>query len=707
MAIQSAPTLMANTSKFTFSVEGTEFLVAAFQVREQISRPYAIHLDLAYQAEVDFEDIIGKPALLTIESDEQDRYFHGIVSDFSQTGTKGRRLLYRVQVVPAVALLALEQDCRIFQNLTVDAIVSQVLKDAGIAADSFEFRLQGNYPQRDYCVQYRETDLDFISRLLEAEGIFYFFEHSTDRHAIVFGDSTVCVKPVSGRDEVVFNPDSGLVAEEEAVGEFERTRRLHTGKYALQDYRFKNPALNLGTHVKDKEYDQYEFYDYPGGYKTREEGNQLVKVRLQQAVLSGDVARGRSNIARLVPGFTFRLSGHDINSFNKEYLITEITHEGNQPQVLGERADGTSSYGNSFAAVPSSVTIRPKQITPIPVVQGVHTAIVTGPSGEEIHTDEHGRVKVQFHWDRLGKKDDKSSCWIRVSQAWAGAGWGAIFIPRIGQEVIVDFIEGNPDRPIITGRVYHGTNTPPYQLPADKTKSTIKSDSSKGGGGSNEIRFEDKKGSEEIYLHGQKDWNIVIENDKNQSIGSNETLQVGSNRTKTVGADQSESIAVNKNIHVGGNHNETVGATYSLAVAANKSENVGTFSTETVGAAKALTIGAAYQVTVGAALNETVGAAKAEEVGASKSVVVGSNLTCSVGADLTTTVGGKHDEEVSEAYDLKAKKVRIIAEDEIALKTGSAQITMQKNGDITLKGKNITIKGSGGITVKGPNIKEN
>ncbi len=702
-------TLPANESHFTFKVEGTEMLVSAFEAREQISRPFIVDLDLAAEIELAFDDVVGKSALLTIESQDGDRFFNGIVNDFSQAGIDGRFFLYRARIVPVIALLAFEQDCRIFQKKKVDAIVRQVLEDAGIAGDLFDFRLQGSYVQRDYCVQYRESDLDFISRLLECEGIFYFFEHTEDRHVAVFGDGTVNYQPISEKAQILYNPGGSMVAEEEAIAAFERTRRLHTGKYSMRDYLFKKPDLNLSTDATGSRYDKFEAYDYPGGYKTKKDGSDLAKVRLQEEILDGDTAMGQSDVARLLPGFTFKLSGHEIGSFNQEYFITEIVHKGKQPQVLGEKSkfDEASSYGNSFSAIPSYVTMRPQRITPRPFVYGVHTAIVTGPKGEEVYPDEHGRVKVQFHWDRLGKKDEQSSCWIRVSQLWAGAGWGAMFIPRIGQEVIVDFLEGDPDQPIITGRVYHGTNRTPYLLPEEKTKSTIKSDSSKGGGGSNELRFEDKKGSEEVLLHGQKDWTIAVENDKNQTIGHDETMQVVNNRTKSVGVNQSESIGNNKNIKVGANHIETIGQNYNLTIAANKSETVTSASTETVGVAKSLTIGEAYQVTVGANMNETVGAAKSEQVGAAKSVSVGSDLSYAVGATLNVSVGANHSEDIAKSYVLHAKTITIQADKEIIVKTGSAQLSMKKNGDITIKGKNISVKASKNIIMKGAKIKEN
>ncbi len=713
----------ADEAQFLFEVSGIKLRVVEFTIRERISSPYEVELNLASEDEVSFDDVIGKEGLLTILGEEADRYAHGIVNQFMQTGSieeapVGTRFyLYRATVVPSLWLLSLEQDCRIFQNKSVPDIIKKILEDGGITGDRYSFRLQGQYQPRDYCVQYRETDLNFISRLLEEEGIFYFFEHTEDKHLLVFGDSAVNYQPIQGKPEVTFNPTQGMVQDEEFVTNFVLSRQIRTGKVTLRDFNFEKPSLDLTAQDQGDFYQKLEVYDYPGEYTDGGRGKNLAKVRLQEAAMYKDRAEGQSFCPRFVPGFTFKLADHELDSFNKEFLLAEIFHSGSQPQSLEEHAHGSSGfkYSNQFFGIPSSVTLRPERTSPKPVVEGVQTAIVVGPKGEEIYTDEHGRVKVQFHWDREGKRDEKSSCWIRVSQVWAGANWGAMYIPRIGHEVIVDFIEGDPDRPIITGRVYHGSNKPPYTLPDEKTKSTIKSDSSLGGGGSNEFRFEDAKGSEEIYLHGQKDWTIAIENDKNQTVGHDETLSVGNNRTKTVGVDQSESIGSNKAIQVGVNHTETIGsnktlnvganhtesigANMSLNVGANKTETVAIASAETVGAAKALSIGAAYQVSIGAAMNQTIGGLKAEEVGLSKSVNVGGSMSVSVGKNLS--------EEVSKTHSLKAKKVMIEADDEITLKTGSASIQLKKNGNITIKGNMINIKGSGKVTIKGSKVLEN
>jgi type VI secretion system secreted protein VgrG len=543
--------LQANTSFLTFQVEGTEFLVAEFKAREAISTQFEVNLLLASEEEVQFENTIGRTGLLTVRGMDQDRYFHGIVNQFVQTGMTGRFFNYEARLVPQTWVLSLEQDCRIFQDKDVTQIVAQIFEESGITADVYDFRLQSKPAARQYCVQYRETDLDFVSRLLEEEGIFYFFEHSEEKHLMVFGDGTACYQPIAGTADVVMNENPSMISEEEAVYRFNLSRMLCSGKYSLRDYDFAKPELDLTVDKSAKDNKTYERYDYPGNYKTDAVGKQLATIRLEESVTLKDRAEGDSFCPRLLPGFTFNLTGHDISRFNQTYLLYEVVHSGSQPQVYQERTKERPGprYTNLFYAIPAQKTYRPERTTPKPVVEGVQTAIVTGPAGEEIYTDKYGRVKVQFHWDRLGKKDDKSSCWIRVSQLWAGAGWGAVYLPRIGQEVIIDFLEGDPDQPIITGRVYHGINTPPYPLPDEKTKSTIKSNSYKGGGGSNEIRFEDKKGSEQVFIHAQKDMSVAVENNLSTSVGGNRSVSVSGTHTENITKDAKITIGEGNYTH--------------------------------------------------------------------------------------------------------------------------------------------------------------
>ena len=506
---------------FSFEISGESFHVTTFNARETVSSPFEITIECGSKEEIQFDDVVGKEALLTLSGGPSDRYFHGIVNKFMHVGSFENLLHYRVSVVPFVWLLSLERDCRIFQSMDVKEIVTDVLKDGGITADKFDFRLKGSYEKKAYCVQYRETDLNFISRLLEEEGIFYFFEHDTKQHTMVFGDSKVNYLPLdvggTGANDIIYHSPDTMSHGEDSVYEIFFQRQIRSGKVTLNDFNFQKPSVNLKVDESADTYQQLEMYDYPGIYGEDKRGKDLAKIRLEEERLLVDHAQGKSECPVFTPGFTFQLMDHGVEMLNQEYLLKEVVHVGSQKQTEGGAAvSGGFSYHNAFVAIPSAVTLRPERITPVPVIDGVQTAIVVGPTGEEIYTDTHGRVKVQFHWDRLGEKNENSSCWIRVSQVWAGAGWGAMVIPRIGQEVIVDFEEGNPDKPLITGRVYHGENLAPYTLPDHKTKSLIRSETSLGGGSNNELMMEDKAGETRVMLasaYGHK----IVQDEKTQT----------------------------------------------------------------------------------------------------------------------------------------------------------------------------------------------
>ncbi len=689
-------------------------LLAGFGGKEGISRLFNFDLTLISEKhDISFAGIIGKSVTISvILADESKRYFNGIVSRFAQgqgggeTGTDSRFAHYHATMVPWPWLLTRTADSRIFQNLSVPDIVEKIFKEKGFS--DYKLKLQGSYDKRDFCVQYRETDFNFIARLLEEEGIHFFFEHADGRHTLILADSPQANAPCPKQDTARFHIGADRVRAGDVITGLEKAQEIRAAKYALSDYNFEIPNTDLKVNVPSKQNlgpGEREIYDYPGLYDKRQEGDRRVKLRMEEEEARITTIDGSGNCRAFTSGYRFTLEDFyrdDMN--NKDYVLTALEHAADQ----GWADKSELAYRNHFTCIPFDVPYRPPRTAVKPVVRGSQTAIVVGPSGEEIYTDKHGRIKVQFHWDREGKKNENSSCWIRVGQLWAGPSWGAMYIPRIGHEVIVDFLEGDPDRPIITGRVYHGANMPPYPLPGEKTKSTVKSNSSLGGGGFNEFRFEDKKGKEEIYLHGQKDWTIAILNDKNQTIGHDETLKVANNRTKTVGVNQSETIGVNKSIKVGANHTEMIGS--------NKTETVAVNTAETIGAAKELTIGALYQVTVGAAMNETIGAAKAEEIGAAKSVNVGADSSENVGKDksvdagnnITETAGKKMSLTSGDDFSIQGGKNGVIdIADQLTIKCGSASITLKKNGDITITGKTINVKGSGNIVMKANKILEN
>ncbi|MCI0406502.1 MAG: type VI secretion system tip protein VgrG, partial [candidate division Zixibacteria bacterium] len=495
---------------------------------------------------------------------------------------------YKALLVPEFWLLTRLYRSRIFQKMTVRDIVQEVMKSVGISTSRFRFALKRSLPAREYCVQYRETDWDFISRLLEEEGTFYFFEQKDKETVLVMGDSPDAVLAIGKPEKILFREPSATGAAKEAVFEFRFAQELRSGKYALKDYNFTRPDVLVEGEAKAKRDDKLEIYDYPGYYVVAESGGvsdaekfksgdltalgkDIAQIRLEEEQASRCKAEGFSLCRRFLPGFFFELGDH--SRFSGKYLLVSVTHTGSQPAVPAAGAPKVT-YQNQFACIPNDVVFRPARITPKPVVKGVQNAWVTGPKGEEIYTDSYGRVKVQFPWDREGKKDDKTSCWVRVSSAWAGKGWGAIYIPRIGQEVLVDFLEGDPDRPIIVGRVYNGANLPPYKLPDEKTKSALKSSSSKGGDGFNEIRLEDNKGKEQILIQAEKDLDVRIQNDRREWVGRNRHLivkqdkfeQVGNKRHETVNGDHLEKIKGDRNLTVEGKEAMQVAGCHSFTV---------------------------------------------------------------------------------------------------------------------------------------------
>ncbi len=568
--------LPANMAHFAFDVAGLtqQLRVTHFVGDEALSAPFSFTIDLASDdPEIAFASVLGKPARLTMYSDNGERYVNGLLSAFEQQGDRGRFTLYQAVLVPHLWLLGLRQRSRIFQQLSVPDIIAQVLREAGVASDRYRFVLQNTYTAREYCVQYRETDLHFVSRLLEEEGIFYFFEHTAAHHVLVMADGPAAHTNIVAPATLPFRDPAGMVTSEEYVFQYSYGESIRPGAVMLHDFDFAKPALNLRSTAQAEQFPALEMYDYPGAFLTPERGTALARRRLEALQMPRQVGRGASVCRRLLPGYRMTLSQHPRAEFNKAYIITHVHHAAAQPQALEEfsSAAGTD-YANEFRCIPATVPFRPVPTTPKPLVYGSQTAIVVGPPGEEIYTNEHGQVKVQFHWDREGKSNEQSSCWIRVSQSWAGAAWGSLHLPRVGQEVIVHFLEGDPDRPLITGRVYNGEQPPPYPLPAEKTKSTIKSQSSKGGGGFNEIRFDDAKGAEQIFVHAEKDAHTRIKHDALTWIGHDQHVvvkhdhfaQIDGTAHHTVQGDQHERVAGTVSRQAGEDLQEQVGFKYAL-----------------------------------------------------------------------------------------------------------------------------------------------
>jgi len=528
-----------------------ELLLTGFSGTEGLSSLF--HFDLKMLSEnhtIAFENIIGKVVTVSIILADGDlRFFNGLISRFSQgrgggeSGEDVRFSHYTATMVPWLWLLTQTADSRIFQNVSVPEIVEKIFTEGNFS--DFKLALHGQYGKREYCVQYRETDFNFVSRLLEEEGIYYFFEHEEGKHTLVLADVPDEHKPCPKQESARYQVTAGGWVEDDVITSLEKSQEIRPGKYALNDYYFETPNADLSAAVPGKQPlgpGEKEIYDYPGLYTKRADGDHFANIRMQEEEARITTITGSSVCRAFTSGYKFDLEDYYRDDMtDKPYVLISIHHEASQglsyPGVA--KSEGSEfSYVNHFTCIPFDVPFRPPRHTPKPVVRGTQTAIVVGPAGEEIYPDKYGRVKVQFHWDREGKGDENSSCWIRVAQLWASAGWGGIYIPRMGQEVVVDFLEGDPDRPIIIGCVYHGNNMPPYALPDEKTKSGIKSDSSLGGGGFNEIRFEDKKGDEQIFIHGEKDADIRIKNDSREWIGNDRHLIVTRDKVDKIERDR-------------------------------------------------------------------------------------------------------------------------------------------------------------------------
>ncbi|KAG1694985.1 Protein ClpV1 [Nymphon striatum] len=573
---------------------------------------------------------------LNLLSEQDDINFEKGVS---QTGYEGEYAAYQATVKPWFWFLTRTADCKIFQELSVPDIVMGIFRDLGYT--DFEDKLTRNYRTWDYCVQYRETDFNFVSRLLEQEGIYYYFTHDDGVHKLVLSDGEAAHSNLPGESTIDFYPpDSTVVRNKDHIFNWNITKQVQPGKYELNEFDFIKPNANLETKseiVRGHAVADYEIYDYPGEYNKTDDGEKYVQARIEELHCQYEQAQGKSGVRALTTGYKFKLNGYTREDQNREYLITQATHFINS-HVYGSGGVGRGDpYSNSFSVIESTTPFRTSRTTPKPIVQGTQTAIVVGPSGEEIYTDEYGRVKIQFHWDRYGNNDENSSCWVRVAQIWAGKRWGGIHIPRIDQEVIVDFMEGDPDRPIITGRVYNAEQMPPYDLPANKTQSGVKSRSSKGGSAANfnEIRMEDKKGSEQIYIHAEKNQDNIVENNETTDVGHNRTEKVGNDEDITIGNNRTEKVGVNEDITIGANRTEKVGANEDITIAANRTENVGANETIMIGANQTQTIGANQTRTIGANHTQTIGANQVQSIAGTQTEVIAGTLLQTVAGGVT------------------------------------------------------------------------
>jgi type VI secretion system secreted protein VgrG len=571
---------VAARPRVTTPLGADAFALAALSASEALSRLFDLQLDVVAlsSTQVPFEKLLGQSVTATVPlPGGASRYFNGIVREVSKggqiQGLDGEPLaLYRLHLVPQAWLLSHRMQSRIFQQLSVPEILDKVLTGLDV-----KYELQGTYEPRNYCTQYRESDLDFASRLMEEEGIYYFFRHADGSHTMVVADNPASHAEVPGAGTLAFDA-SAAGQRKSRVWHWEKRQSLRSGKNTIWDHSFELPHKHLdatqpimatiaaGTTTHKLQVggnEKLEIYDYPGGYAQRFDGvdptggdragdlqkifqdnKRTVAIRMQEEEVGSIEISAQSDCAQLIAGHKFTLEEHA--DADGAYVVTSVSHRVRMDQAVRGGGASDAGYENAFTCIPAAMPYRPARTTPRPRVYGCQTAVVVGPSGEEIFTDKYGRVKVQFHWDREGKSDATSSCWLRVASTWAGKNWGAVHIPRIGQEVLVDFLEGDPDRPIVVGSVYNADQMPPYDLPANKTQSGVKSRSTLKGSAENfnEIRFEDKKGSEQIYVHAETNLDTVVENNETRKIGASkkdkgdQTVEIFNNQTTKVGTGE-------------------------------------------------------------------------------------------------------------------------------------------------------------------------
>ncbi len=705
-------------------------LLREITVTEELGRLFSINVEMGSTQDISFEKLLGQNVSIRLNFAQGKRYFNGFVSSISQGVGEGRFARYHATIHPWLWFLTRTSDCKIFQNKTVPDIIKEILKEHGFS--DIVNRLKGSYRTWDYCVQYRETDFNFISRLMEQEGIYYYFMHEQGKHTLYLADDMASHDKMSDCYTIsYYPPDQAVIREDECISGWHITKQLQSGAYCLNEYDFERPKADLNansTIVRNHSKADFEIYDYPGEYVKSSDGNQYAKIRIQELQSQYERMQGNGNVRGLICGGLFKLSLFPRSDQNREYLVTSVTHSVRIENFESTTGGSGNQYSNSFTVIESSTPYRTVRSTPKPFVQGPQTAVVVGPSGEEIYTDEHGRVKTQFHWDRYGQFNENSSCWIRVSQVHAGKGFGGVDIPRIGEEVIVSFEEGDPDRPLITGRVYNGENKAPNDLPAKKMVSGLKSNSTPGSGGNNSIMLDDSKGKEQVAINAQYNMDTAVGNnrttkihvDDSQTVGSNQTISIGSKQKITVTSNRDEFVGGTETIVVTGHRTETVNSGETVTVNGGRSHTVNGIQTTTVSLAEMHSVGAGRMHNVGAAEAVNVGGAQTVSVGGAQMVSVGGLQKVNVGALQSISVGGPHklsaaviNETSKGPYKIKAGATYLVEAPTIILKAGGSKIIMNSSG-ITIKGSKITIKSSGSasftasgsIKVKGSNLGE-
>lgn len=657
----SSPTFVQGTRAFTLTTPlgADKFILKSFQGEEQISGLFHYRLELLSQDDaIDFTQIVGKNITITIElpGGTDTQYVNGVVGRFAQAGKSARFTTYFADVYPWLWLLTMNSDHQIFQNKSVPDIIKKVFSDLGFK--DFKDSLTKTYNPRDFCVQYGETAFNFVSRLMESEGIFYFFDHSSSTHTLVLADDSSAYLSMPGLDTVQASASGRSWETADAMLECQVEQQVVVGQFKSDDYNFETPSTDLLATASGDDTSR-SVYEYPGEYTSASDGESVTSLRLDELQATGKLLKGSSMCRAFHAGAKFTLANHYRSDANVAYVLNSVTHQGDQEQ-----------YSNSFDAFPADAAFRPPRVTPRPKVVGSQTALVVGKSGEEIWTDQYGRVKVKFYWDQSSASDETSSCWIRVAQGWAGKAWGSIILPRIGQEVVISFLDGNPDRPLVTGCVFNAQQTVPYTLPDEQTKSTLKTNSSKGGSGFNELRFEDKAGSEEIFIQAQKDMNVTVLNDLTATITNSRTTTVSQkddtltisqgNRTINVSTgNETHTVQGKRDLTITGNETHTNSADFTQNVSGNFTLKVSGNLSIDVSGSVTIKSGTSFDIQAGTALTNKSGTSLTNDAGTSLTNKAATSISNEANVSITSKANASHDVESSGILTLKGSLVKI------------------------------------------------
>lgn len=687
------------------------FLLRRLQASESFSTLFNIDVDLlSYDGNIRAEGIVGSHMATFIGTNGmQPRPLNGFVKSFVYTGLEKRGLYgYKAELVPWLWFLDKRTNCRIFQNLTVQKIIESMFSELGFG--DFSFSLIDVHQPFEYCVQYQESDFHFISRLLEQEGLFYFFEHKEDKHILHIADN---VSAFIFMEQKVIEHSSGSRAKY-YLNAWQHRFQYCSGAFAQTDYNFENANLSLltetPTSIKLNNNSALERFEFPGNYSENQRGQTLTRIRMQQEEAGYQVVSANGNFHQLEVGKKFKLrSDEAVADDKKNFVISEIHHDAFEGSYLdeGNKDGGESHYQNRFICLPEDVTYRPPLNTTKPRIDGVQTALVVGKQGDEIYTDKYGRIKLQFYWDRYGQKNETSSCWVRVSTPWAGSKWGTLNIPRVGQEVVVTFVNGDPDQPLVIGSVYNSTHMPPVSLPEGKNYAGMKSRSTKADGGSfNEFSIDDSNGAEQIKVHAQKDYNTSVGNNLSSTVTANASYNVDGDKASTIGGNSTLSIQGNESGAVQGNQDSSVQGNRSFTTAGNTTENTNGNAETTIGVNDSRTVGSNQDLNVGS--NQTL------NIGSNQTCSIGSNQEVVIGGNQSIGITGKQDVSalaqnisISTSATTSALEVAINGQASISLSVGGSSITIDPAGITLSMGASSVKIDAMGVTVIGPIVKLN